>query len=435
MAKRAEPTVETALEVIETTRLGRWGRALPPHVIRGVLAASSDGPNHLFLRLAVDDEGDDKKLARSWERAVQALVDCSQQDSWGSKTRRARTRALAKNARVLQAIQGTVAHVKEPSDDMLAVLVADGSAASIDALVPHVAKDNLELWKRLRTHAKRTPALDALFAEVEDALDDRAATSPALALGPVIGIGKVDSLWFDASISSDERAGTVARYQGRVKIDSRAAEWFEVSIVDISGMLQTTGEDWKQTQFGSATIGSDDLKLGRCDAAGVPAWLVNAASTLGITWGAPNVRTGLRGTKRDQIGKWLCGGEIPKSPALALGAEIGIGPVDEFWVDITINSRQEAGPGMPRAYVTIKIDSRTDYWFHASVSRFEDGWQHSTLGTPNDDLGLGSCERVELPAWLARAAKRLRVTWKAPKLQSDLRGAKRARILAWLAGD
>lgn len=306
MGKRAEPTVETALEIVETTRFGRWGRKLPAHIIRGVLVAKSDGANHLFLRLAVDDEGDDKKLARSWERAVQAIVDCSQLDSWGSKTRRARTRKLAKNARVLQAIQGTVAHLKEPSEDMLAVLVADGSTASIDALVPHL-EDNLELWSRLRTHAKRTPALDALFAEVEGALDKRAATSPALALGPVIGVGKVDVLWFDASISSDERAGSVARYQGRVKIDSREKDWFEVSIVDISGMFGDG--DWKQTEFTSAKIRTDELELGRCDAAGVPAWLAKAASKLGITWEAPYIRTGFRGTKRDQIAKWLCGGD------------------------------------------------------------------------------------------------------------------------------
>ena len=309
VAKRAEPTVEAALEVIETTRLGRWGRKLPAHVIRGVLAATSDGQNHLFLRLAVDDEGDDKKLARSWARAVQAIVDCSQLDSWGSKTRRARTRALANDARVLQAIQGTVAHVKTPSDDMLAVLVADGSAASIDALVPHVDRNNLELWNRLRVHAKRTPALDALFAEVEQALDDRVATSPANALGAVIGIGKVDVLWFDASISSDERAGTVSRYQGRVKVDSRDANWFEVSIVDISGVF--TSGVWRQTQFGSTTITSDDLQLGRCDAAGVPAWLARAASSLGITWEAPYLRSGLRGAKRDRIATWLCSA-LPK---------------------------------------------------------------------------------------------------------------------------
>ena len=310
MAKRAEPTVEAALEVIETTRLGRWGRKLPAHVIRGVLAAKSDGQNHLFLRLAVDDDGDDKKLARSWERAVQAIVDCSQLDSWGSKTRRARTRALARNARVLEAIQGTVAHVKQPSDDMLAVLVADGSAASIDALVPHVGRDNLELWKRLRTHAKRTPALDTLFAEVEQAFGDRVATSPANALGTVIGIGVVDVLWFDASISSDERAGTVARYQGHVKVDSRDADWFGVAVVDISGVV--TGGRWKQTVFGSATISSDDLRLGRCDAAGVPAWLARAASSLGIAWEAPYLRTGLRGAKRDRIATWLCSGALPK---------------------------------------------------------------------------------------------------------------------------
>lgn len=305
MARREERTVEKALELVETTRFGRWARKLPPHVIRGVLAARSDGTNHLFLRLAVDDTGNDTLLARSWERAVQALVDCSQLDSWGSKTRRARTRKLAKNARVLHAIQGTVAHVEEPSEDMLAVLVADGSAASIDALVPHVRKDKLELWKKLRTHAKRTSALDALFAEVEESLEQRAAASPALALGPVLGLGKVDTLWFDASISSDERAGTVARYQGHVKIDSRSARWFQVSLVDISGMFASG--DWRRTQFDGAAIESDELKLGRCDAADLPAWLQRAAHQLGITWGTPFLRTGLRGAKRDRIASWLTG--------------------------------------------------------------------------------------------------------------------------------
>ena len=131
--ERAQPTVEMALDLVETTRFGRWGRSLPADVIRGVLAAKTDGTNHLFLRLAVDDDADDKKLARSWDRAIQAIVDCSQYDSWGSKTRRTRTRKLAKNARLLQAIQGTVAHIDDPSDDMLSVLVTDGSAASIDA--------------------------------------------------------------------------------------------------------------------------------------------------------------------------------------------------------------------------------------------------------------------------------------------------------------
>jgi hypothetical protein len=305
MAKRTEPTVEAALELIETTRFGRWARTLPPHVIRGVLAAKTDGHHHLFYRLAVDDNGDDKRLARSWECAVQAIVECSQLDSWGSKTRRTRTRALARNARILQAIQGTVAHVADPSVDMLAVLVADGGPASIDALVPHVDKHDLELWQKLRTHAKRTPALDALFDEVGGALDDRTATSPANALGPIIGIGVVDTLWFSAAISSDERSGSVSRYQGHVKIDGRDADWLVVSMTDISGTF-TTGT-MKTTQFDNDAIERDELKLGRCDAAGVPAWLANTARTLGVAWEQHYIRTGLRGAKREQISAWLRG--------------------------------------------------------------------------------------------------------------------------------
>ena len=305
MVKREEPTVDTALEVLETTRVGRWGKTLPPHVIRAVLAAHSEGPNHLFLRLAVDDAGDDKQLVRSWQRALQAVVDCNQYDSWGSKTRRDRTRALAKNARILAAIQGTVAHLKEPSSDMLAVLVADGSAASIDALVAHVSPDNLDLWKRLRTHAKRTPALDALFAEVDGGLVDRNATSPALALGPVIGLGRVETLWFDASINSSEgTGGGVPRVQCHVHVDSRDARWFTVSLTDLG---RNTVDDWRHTNFDHEKLSDNSAKLGRCEPREVPAWLRKAAGKLGIAWSAAHVRGGVRGAKRDLVASWLAG--------------------------------------------------------------------------------------------------------------------------------
>jgi hypothetical protein len=112
-------------------------------------------------------------------------------------------------------------------------------------------------------------------------------------------------LWFEASISSDERAGTVSRYQGHVKVDSRDAEWFAVSFADIAGVFSRG--DMKYTRFDSATLHSDDLKIGRCDAAGIPAWLARVASKLGVTWNEPYVRTGLRGKKRDRIAKWLVG--------------------------------------------------------------------------------------------------------------------------------
>ena len=63
----------------------------------------------------------------------------------------------------------------------------------------------------------------------------------------------------------------------------------------------------KHTELGSAGVRRDELKLGRCDAAGVPAWLAKVASKLGITWGVPYVRTALRGKKRERIVQWLAG--------------------------------------------------------------------------------------------------------------------------------
>lgn len=116
----------------------------------------------------------------------------------------------------------------------------------------------------------------------------------------MIGLGKVDVLWFDASVSSQERAGSVPRYQGHVKIDSRDATWFAVSLVDIGDSA-----NWKGTDFDHATMRSDHLKLGRSDATGVPAWLARAARRLGIAWDAPYIRTNLRGKKRELIAAWL----------------------------------------------------------------------------------------------------------------------------------
>jgi len=52
-----------------------------------------------------------------------------------------------------------------------------------------------------------------------------------------------------------------------------------------------------------------------------------------------------------------------------------------------------------------------------------------------DQLGLGRCTPEELPAWFARAAKKLKVHWSVTLWNSNLRGAKRERALAWMRGD
>jgi hypothetical protein len=302
--------VPIVLQMIERPyALRNTCRRLPAAVIRGVLAARCEHPNHLFLRLVVDGDAADDELVAEWQRAVQALGDLDLTYAWGSKPRRDRIRKVASDPVLLEAVQGTVAHSQSPSLDMLAVLVADGSRESIDALVPHVdpafvAEDaRLDRLRRLRTHATHTPDLDALFGEIDRAVSERNARSPALALGPVIGLGHVDPLWFAARIGSREQTpGNVSRVQGLIAIDSRQARWFAVSV--------STGNvpDLAHTSFTADALHVDGNGLGRCAPTELPVWLAHVGQRLGATLEIPVIRSGVRGTKREAIRRWLLGG-------------------------------------------------------------------------------------------------------------------------------
>jgi hypothetical protein len=276
---------------------------LPPAVIRDVLARDAAGMEHLFLRLAVPEAAKPAVLVKAWQRALTALVDLAGTGSWGSKARRDTIRALARDRTLLPALQGTVANRKDVPLDMLAVLVADGSAASIDALVPHldpalVARDErLDRLAKLRTYAKKTPVLDALLGEVDGTLTGRRAASPALAIGQMIGLDSAKAVYFVAAISSPATTISI-----RVTIDSRAASWFEVyaSAVDVATM------DITVTAFTATQLERDELGLGRCAAAELPAWLARTAKRLGLTWSTPEiVRSNVRGAKRERIARWL----------------------------------------------------------------------------------------------------------------------------------
>jgi hypothetical protein len=291
--------------------LGKRHRKRSPAAIRGALAARHAHANHLFLRLAVDpDEAtDDAALAAAWGRAVQALVDTDLTYAWGSRPRRERLRALARDPRMLAAIQGTVANSPEVRLDLLAVLVADGSEASLDALVPHldpalVAQDiRLDRLQRLRGYAARTPHLDALFAALDAAFAARNAASPALALGPLIGVGEVALLWFRVAFGSRElTVSNVPRIQGSVEVDSRRARWLSVDVTRLTRQLE-----FETTWFGPAEL-DDALGLGRCEPAELPAWIARAARKLRVTWDdEPHVSSNLRGARRDAIVRWLLG--------------------------------------------------------------------------------------------------------------------------------
>jgi len=267
-------------------------------VIRGVLDTTHPGTHHLFLRLAVPRDAKAARLAATWDSAVCALRDLGDTtEPW--ERRRDMQGRLAHDALVLAALQGVVAHSAEVPLDMLAVLAIDGGEASVDALIPHLdpalgERDaRLEKLGLLRDRAKRVPALDTLFAEVESALAAYRRTSPALSLARAIGLDPPpDVLWFRFRIASNDR-GTVAisRYEGNVRVDSREEPWFELWL---SGT--------QDTRFDSAGSVVDELGIGACTAEGLPIYLATVARRLDFKWQPFIVHAS---TDRDRITKWL----------------------------------------------------------------------------------------------------------------------------------
>ena len=308
MAKRSEPSIDDALESLGDGAfwLGRSGKAFSPAFVRALLARDGSSARHILLKLAVPVELPDGELMTRWQHAVEALRGLDLTHAWGAKPRRERFRALAADPVMLAAIQGAAAMGEHVPLDMLAVLVADGSDASIDALIPHLGAalderdGRLDRLRRLRTHAADTPRMRALLAELDETYDARNAVSPALALGPIIGIGEVPLLWLDAMVWSRELVGSgVPRVQGGIGVDSRKANWLHV-------YLSAHGVEG-HTHFGATTPALDRHGVGVCEAADLPAWLANVARHFSVTWQDHRISTNLRGAKRARIAAWLDG--------------------------------------------------------------------------------------------------------------------------------
>ncbi|MEO8700347.1 MAG: hypothetical protein ABI867_09900 [Kofleriaceae bacterium] len=282
---------------------------LPVAVIRGVLADSQPSSSHLFLRLAVPLD-EPAKIRRAWKAAVTALRDLyDSKDAWESGKRAKLAAKLARDPRVLAGLQGLVANAAatDVTLEMLAVLAIDGSDTSVDALIPHLdpalgaRTARLERLAQLRTCAKRTPALDTLFAEVDSAVVEYRKSSPALALATAIGgLGSLDVLWFQFMLMSVEATPRIPRVQGNVRIDSRETPWFTVWVSRVHDSTERTRD--RETRFDDTHVVEDALEIGSCTASDLPAWLAVTAKRLYIEWQPFLVRTS---ADAKRLGAWL----------------------------------------------------------------------------------------------------------------------------------
>lgn len=283
----------------------RGAHSLPADVIPLVIKGLKKHRNHATALYVVEAMRDSVRT-EDWREALGALFDMERDNfSWGSKERRGWIQATAKNPRLLAAVQAAVVGGAEPHRDMFGVLVADGSEASMDALLPHFARAErdatslLEQLKKLETHAKKTPAFEAMLASVQRRLATRNEKSPCLALARSLGFegdrfrGRV-ALW-----------STNSRYEGMVTLDSKKAKWLSVFLRNPTGPVIVGWLRRPTTAFDNESLRTDDLKLGASALADLPAWLARAEKKLKIQWRTDAATLDLRKADAARVTEWL----------------------------------------------------------------------------------------------------------------------------------
>lgn len=258
----------------------------------------------IFLAEAVSVDLKSSELVQAWQSAVDVLLALSWTPEWGTKKYKAAIQAIARNPRFLSAVQAAVVGSDDAGVGMLAVLAADGSDASVDALLPWFSRARdarslvLDQLRHTRVHAAKNRSLDAMFAAVERDLDERNSISPALRFAQTLGINTkkfMVRVWLHST--------PINMCFGQITIDSTRPEWLEVRVNWVG-----PGKRLGRTSFNHEDTECDQLGLGRCEASALPQWLRSGQEKLGIVWGhSGSIRSSLRGRSRDEFVEWLFG--------------------------------------------------------------------------------------------------------------------------------
>lgn len=122
------------------------------------------------------------------------------------------------------------------------------------------------------------------------------------------------------------------------------------------------------------------------------------------------------------------------SPATALGPQLGLGPLKSLQFKVRLASVQRIRASA--AYQgEITVDSQEANYLSAWLTQLDRFGKtaFTEAGIEQDVFELGSCAVDELPAWIARASNQLGAL-ELTLLTTNLRGAKRDWLIAWLRG-
>jgi hypothetical protein len=228
-------------------------------------------------------------LRAAWRAAVETLPLLSSARKWGARPHKQEIRFLAAQPQLVDALRGAVVVGDDLPNAWRAVLVAEGSEASVDALLPTVDRAFREGGRLLQEidalrPFSESPAMLALFDENARRLQEQRDSSPARRLGALIGLGNTKRVRFAVVLESTQETLGMPAARGYLRVDSNEAEWF-------SGWLAR----WSS------------LPVFCTDAFTAPAFFAREAKRLGMTLRIANVQLCRTERERALIRRWLLG--------------------------------------------------------------------------------------------------------------------------------
>jgi hypothetical protein len=272
------------------TALPGYFTKLPLSVLRACVAelARQKNPPPLSRYLLGFVSGAED-LQAAWRAAVETLPLLSSTRKWGGRPHKQEIRLLAAQPQLVDALRGAVVVGDDLPNSWRAVLVAEGSEASVDALLPTIDRAFREGGRLLQEidalrPFSESPSMLALFDENARRLQEQRDNSPARRLAALIGLGKQKRVRFAVALESTQETLGMPAARGYLRVDSNEARWF-------SGWLARWNE----------------LPVDCTDAFSAPAFFAREAKRLGATLRIVSVQLCRTERERDLIRRWLMG--------------------------------------------------------------------------------------------------------------------------------
>lgn len=298
----AEPVVHALLGHFDAGRtfLVTALRGEPPERIRAVIEALGSRREFVatYLRAATANAEGDEALISAWQHALDGYL--WHRPDFAKDSERVRIEKAAADQTTLNAVMAAVATSEEVPSAMLAVAIASGDEAALDALLPHVARAERDagrlddLIAAMRFAPKGNEAFARLGETLQSMLLKRSSASPLTRHLKTLGIDAA-VVKENFVLRSVERAAETryARATLMLTFDSAATEWVVARV-------------WRAEELAGGVAMVVPTLDAPDDPVDIPSWLLELGAAFSVRWDWPGfLRGSLTEPERVRLREWF----------------------------------------------------------------------------------------------------------------------------------